>query len=108
MKETCVMNPSLASAYANLGLVIGGDWVAASGGRTTPVVNPATEEVIGELPHASTADLDRALASAQEGFRAWRATLPDQRGRILKKTADILRSRSEELARTATIESGKR
>jgi succinate-semialdehyde dehydrogenase/glutarate-semialdehyde dehydrogenase len=108
MKEARTMSPSLAPAYANLGLVIGGDWIEAADRRTTRVVNPATEEVIGEIPHASAADLDRALAAAEAGFRAWRAIFPDQRGKILKKTADILRSRSEELARTATIESGKR
>jgi len=94
--------------YADLGLLIGGEWVAAEGRRLSPVINPATEEVIGQLPHASTADLDRALAASQEGFRAWRAIFPDQRGRILKRAADILRSRTEEIARIATMESGKR
>ena len=72
------------------------------------VINPATEEVIGQVPHATAADLDRALSAAQEGFRTWRAIFPDQRGKILKQAADILRSRTEEIARTATIESGKR
>ena len=91
--------------YADLGLLIGGEWVPAEGRRLSQVINPATEEVIGQLPHASAADLDRALAASQEGFRAWRAIFPDQRGKILKRAADILRSRTEEIARIATIES---
>src|SRR5271154_2509008 len=56
------MATQLAAAYAELGLFIGGEWLGAEGRKTSPVINPATEEVIGHLPHASKADLDRALA----------------------------------------------
>ena len=95
------------AAYAELSLFIGGEWLAGGGRKTTPVINPATEEVIGQLPHASQADLDRALAEAERGFKLWRAIFPDQRGKILKKAADLLRERAEEIARMATTESGK-
>jgi len=101
------MATQLAATYADLGLFIGGEWLGASGRKTTEVVNPATEEVIGHVPHASKADLDRALAAAQEGFKTWRAVFPDERGRILKRAADLLRERKEEIARLATTESGK-
>lgn len=101
------MATELAAAYADLGLFIGGEWLGASGRQSSPVVNPATEEVIGHVPHASRADLDRALAAAQEGFKTWRAVFPDERGRILKRAADLLRERKEEIARIATTESGK-
>ena len=67
------MATQLAVTYADLGLFIGGEWLGAEGRKTSPVVNPATEEVIGQVPHASTADLDRALAAAQRGFKTWRA-----------------------------------
>jgi succinate-semialdehyde dehydrogenase / glutarate-semialdehyde dehydrogenase len=97
----------LASTYAELGLFIGGEWLGAEGRKTSAVINPATEEVIGQLPHASTADLDRALAEADKGFKLWRAVFPDQRGKILKRTADLMRERAEEIARIATTESGK-
>ena len=96
-----------ASAYAELGLFIGGELLSGGGRKSSPVINPANEEVIGHLPHATPADLDRALAAAQEGFQVWRAVFPDQRGKILKRAADLLRSRAEEIARTATTESGK-
>jgi succinate-semialdehyde dehydrogenase / glutarate-semialdehyde dehydrogenase len=97
----------LATTYAELGLFIGGEWLGATGRKTSPVINPATEEVIGQLPHASKADLDRALAEADKGFKLWRAVFPDQRGKILKRTADLMRERAEEIARIATTESGK-
>jgi len=101
------MATQLASTYADLSLFIGGEWLSAAGRKSSPVINPATEEAIGQVPHASKADLDRALAAAQEGFKTWRAIFPDERGRILKRAADLLRSRKEEIARIATTESGK-
>ncbi len=101
------MATQLAAAYADLGLFIGGEWLGTGGRESSPVVNPATEEVIGHVPHATKADLDRALAAAQEGFKTWRAIFPDERGRILKRAADLLRERKEEIARIATTESGK-
>src|SRR5579862_3386126 len=101
------MATQLAAAYADLGLFIGGEWLGTGGRESSPVINPATEETIGHVPHASTDDLDRALAAAQRGFKAWRAVLPEERGRILKRAADLLRERKEEIARIATTESGK-
>jgi succinate-semialdehyde dehydrogenase/glutarate-semialdehyde dehydrogenase len=92
---------------ATLQLCIDGEWLSGHGRRTQPVVNPATEETIGELPHASVADLDRALAAAERGFAVWRATAPNERGKILKRAADLLRERQADIARIATIESGK-
>jgi len=101
------MATQLAATYADLSLFIGGEWLSGDGRKTSPVVNPATEEVIGQLPHASKADLDRALAEADRGFKVWRAIFPDQRGKILKKTAELMRERAEQIARIATTESGK-
>jgi succinate-semialdehyde dehydrogenase / glutarate-semialdehyde dehydrogenase len=98
----------VTTAYVDLGLIIAGQWVEAGERKTSAVINPATEETIGQLPHATTADLDRALEAAERGFKQWRAVFPDQRGKILKKAAELMRSRQEEMARIATIESGKR
>ena len=55
-------------AYEKLELLIGGKWTAGTSGKSEPVINPATEEVLGHLPHASAADLDAALAASAEGF----------------------------------------
>jgi succinate-semialdehyde dehydrogenase/glutarate-semialdehyde dehydrogenase len=93
--------------YPELKLFIAGEWLSGGGRSVQPVVNPATEEVLGELPHASRADLDHALSEARRAFPAWRALAPVDRGRMLKRAADLLRERSEEAARTATLEEGK-
>jgi succinate-semialdehyde dehydrogenase/glutarate-semialdehyde dehydrogenase len=93
--------------YPPLGLIIGGQWTEAGDRRTEEVLNPATAEPLGVLPHATTADLDRALASAEASFASWKELSPDARSKILRGAATLLRERSEETARIATIESGK-
>ncbi len=81
--------------------------MSAGGRRTQPVLNPATGATLGQLPHATTADLDRALDAAAEAFPKWRAVPAFERGRIMKRAADIMRERAEQIARLATLEMGK-
>ena len=95
------------ATYPEPALFIDGEFLGAQGRRTQPIINPATEEVLGQLPHATPADLDRALAAAQRSWGEWRALLPVQRAKILRKAADLMRSRAEEIARIATTEMGK-
>jgi succinate-semialdehyde dehydrogenase/glutarate-semialdehyde dehydrogenase len=95
------------SNYPELKLLIGGEWVSRGGRPSQPVINPATEEVLAELPHASPADLDRALEAARRSFPQWRAVDPHERGRILRRAAELMRGRAEEIARIATMEEGK-
>ncbi len=97
----------LRARYTELSLLLGGEWVAGGDREHIPVVNPATEEVLGQLPLATKADLDRALAAARDAFPAWRALMPQERGRILKRAADLLRERADHIARIATQEEGK-
>jgi succinate-semialdehyde dehydrogenase / glutarate-semialdehyde dehydrogenase len=97
----------LRTRYTELSLLIGGEWVAEGGRDLLPVINPATEEVLGQLPLATAADLDRALAAARDAYPAWRAMPPNERGRILKRAADLLRERIDHIARIATMEEGK-
>ena len=93
--------------YPEPQLLIAGEWVSAGGRRTQPVLNPATGATLGQLPHATTADLDRALDAAAEAFPKWRAVPAFERGRIMKRAADIMRERAEQIARLATLEMGK-
>lgn len=94
-------------AYPALALLIDGERLGAEGRACRPVINPATAEVLGQLPLASPADLDRALAAAERSWPAWRALAPVARGKIIKKAADLLRARAEDIARVATMEEGK-
>jgi succinate-semialdehyde dehydrogenase/glutarate-semialdehyde dehydrogenase len=93
--------------YPELSLFIDGEWLGAQGRAVQELVNPATEEVLGPLPHATAADLDRALEAAQRAWPEWRAMLPVQRAKILRKAADLMRARAEDIARLATVEMGK-
>ncbi|MGU3314655.1 NAD-dependent succinate-semialdehyde dehydrogenase [Sphingomonas sp. M6A6_1c] len=89
-----------------LGLFIDGEWITA-GRETQPVLDPASARTLGELPLATPADLDRALAAADRGFKTWRATAPLQRAAVLSRTAALVRERADLLARLATLEEGK-
>jgi succinate-semialdehyde dehydrogenase / glutarate-semialdehyde dehydrogenase len=94
-------------SYPNVLLHIDGQWRPAQGNRTLPVLNPATEEVIGTVAHATKADLDEALASAEKGFAAWKKVSAYERAKLMRKAAELLRSRADEIARLMTMEQGK-
>ncbi len=93
------------STYPDLHLFINGEWRETE--RDLPVLNPATEEEIGRLPHADKGDLDDALAAAEEGFKTWSQTPPIKRSNILLKAAALMRERQEEIALAITAEHGK-
>ncbi|MBR0665662.1 NAD-dependent succinate-semialdehyde dehydrogenase [Roseomonas hellenica] len=93
--------------YRDTLLHIAGEWRQARSGRTIPVLNPATEEVIGKVAHASTDDLDEALEAAEAGFATWRKVSAFERSKLMRKAADIFRSRADEIAKLMTLEQGK-
>jgi succinate-semialdehyde dehydrogenase/glutarate-semialdehyde dehydrogenase len=93
--------------YPEVLLHIDGAWVKGSSGVDQPVLNPATGEPVGRVPHATKADLDRALAAAEAGFETWRKVPAFERYKLMRKAADILRSRADEIARVMTTEQGK-
>ena len=91
--------------YPDLQLYIDGNWRDTT--DTLPVINPATEEEIGRLPHANTADLNDALAAAEAGFETWCQTPPVERANVLQKAAALMRERQDEIATAITMEHGK-
>src|SRR5215213_5195075 len=93
--------------YEKLALYIDGAFIEAEGRKTEPVLNPATGEVLGQLPHASREDLDRALAAAQRAFQSWKKTSPLERSAILRKVAQLARERVDEIGRNITLDQGK-
>jgi succinate-semialdehyde dehydrogenase / glutarate-semialdehyde dehydrogenase len=94
-------------SYPNTQLMINNLWVDAEGGKTMAVVNPSTGAEIGRLAHASIADLDKALVAAAAGFEIWRKTPAVERGRIMRKAADLVRARVDAIAAVMTQEQGK-
>jgi alpha-ketoglutaric semialdehyde dehydrogenase len=87
---------------------IAGRWVEPSTGDWFENRNPArTDDLIGLFPRSGAADVERAVESAQEGYRRWSRTPAPARGSILKTAGDILTARKEEIAAIATREMGK-
>ncbi|GIW79566.1 MAG: NAD-dependent succinate-semialdehyde dehydrogenase [Gemmatales bacterium] len=88
-------------------MFIDGDWCDADDGRTLEVINPATEEVICEVAYGGRAETRRALEAAHKAMKSWSKLSAWDRAKVLKKTAELMRERVEEIARTLTLEQGK-
>ena len=93
--------------YTDLALYIDGHWLSGSGRKTEDVINPASGKVLAQLPHASRADLDAALAAAEKGFAVWKTTSAYDRAKIMRKAADLLRERADHVSKVQTQEQGK-
>ena len=93
--------------YPEIQLHIDGHWCKSASGQDLAVLNPATGERIGAVPHAGTADLERAAASAAKGFQRWSKVPAFERYKVMRKAADNLRARVDEIAAILTVEQGK-
>jgi 1-pyrroline dehydrogenase len=91
-------------AYKNF---VGGEWVDAVDGETMEVLNPATGDVIAEVPRGTQADVDRAVAAANEALPDWLEKTPKDRMELLLKLADLMDEHTEELARLESLNVGK-
>ena len=91
------------------GLLIDGKWVDAQSGRTFPVYNPATGEVLDECAAGEKADIDLAVKAARRAFEQgpWSRLTPGQRGRLIWKLADLLESHLDEFAQIESLDNGK-
>ncbi len=94
-------------AQVPTGLFIGGEWVDAEDGRTLPVRDPATGEVLIEIADASPGDALRALDAAVAAQQSWAATAPRRRSDILRGAFDLVREHADDLALLMTLEMGK-
>lgn len=86
---------------------IDGSWRAGSGAAASRIIDPATEDVLGTVKHASEADVDAALDAAGAGFDTWRDVSPFERARVLRRAAEVLRERVSSVAANITHEQGK-
>ncbi len=86
---------------------INGEWVApVESGRTFPVVNPATEEVMYEIALGSAADVDRAVAAARAAWPAFAATTREERLALLERVMQVYRKRMKDIGRAISDEMG--
>src|ERR1017187_8294365 len=90
-------------------MYINGEWVASKSSRTFPVYDPSTEEVIAQVPEASSDDVNRAVAAAKVAFEEgpWATTTAQERGRVLFRLADNVRQNLPALAELECRNTGK-
>ena len=93
--------------YSKFGQFIDGKWQPSLSNETYEVLNPATEEVLGNASKASSKDIQKALVSAEKGLEIWRNIDPWKRSQILRKIADLIREKKDNLAKWMTLEVGK-
>jgi aldehyde dehydrogenase (NAD+) len=87
-------------------LYLNGAWQSSASGESIDVVNPATEEIIDRVPAGSPADVDAAVAAARAAFPSWSRTASAERGKILAAAAELLRERSDQIARIIATDMG--
>ncbi len=88
-------------------LLIGGEWVDATGNGRFDVTNPANGEIVGSTPDATAEDVRAAINAASDALDGWRNTPAIQRARLLRKSAEVMRERADEIGRLMTLEQGK-
>jgi len=86
---------------------INGTWITAVDGGELPLVNPATEEILGHISFGNEKDAALAIDAAEAAFKTWSKTTPYYRAEILKKAANYLRDNLETIAHDMVLESGK-
>ncbi|MGB3070763.1 MAG: NAD-dependent succinate-semialdehyde dehydrogenase [Ottowia sp.] len=101
------MNAKDPSIYPAPRQYINGQWRDGGAGTAGTVTNPATDEVLAEVPRASRQDLDDALAAAGSAFTGWSITSAHERGAVLRRAAQLLRERAPAIALRMTLEQGK-
>jgi acyl-CoA reductase-like NAD-dependent aldehyde dehydrogenase len=88
------------------GLIINGQEVPASSGRTTPDISPWTGNTYAEIAAGTVADVTRAVDAAEAAFEGWAATAPSRRREIFLRAAEILAHRTEEIIALMAAEVG--
>ncbi len=97
----------MSTNYPDTHLFLNGEWREAAAKESLEIINPATEDVIGKVSHARKEDLDIALNAAESAFNSWKHVSAYERSKILRKAADIVRSKADQIATFMTMEQGK-
>ncbi len=90
-------------------MLIDGQWVDAASGKTFPVYNPATGEVMAQVAEGDKEDIDRAVRAARKAFEGgpWRKMSPSERGQVIYRLANLIEQHSDEFAQLESLDNGK-
>jgi phenylacetaldehyde dehydrogenase len=90
-------------------ILIDGEWVNAASGKTFPVYDPSSGEVMVQVAEADAADVDKAVKAARKAFDEgpWPRMSPSERGRLLWKLSDLIEKHAEEFATLEALDNGK-
>src|SRR6202795_5258105 len=90
-------------------LLINGQWISSTSGKTFPTINPSTGEVITQVAEADAPDVDKAVSAARAAFEkgAWKKMSASQRGNLMYKPADLIEKHPDELAQLEALDNGK-
>src|SRR3546814_1200739 len=95
------------SAVPRIPLLIGGKLVQSKTTEWRDVINPATQEVVAQVPFATKEELDQAVANSKEAFQKWRSTSQGARTRIMLNLQKLVRDNTAALAKSISLEHGK-
>jgi succinate-semialdehyde dehydrogenase/glutarate-semialdehyde dehydrogenase len=93
--------------YEGLGLYIDGVWRAGSGQRTRPVIDPASERQLGDVPVAEARDVEAAIAAAERARHQWMKVDPWQRAKFIRRIAELVRERAGQFSEMVALELGR-
>jgi acyl-CoA reductase-like NAD-dependent aldehyde dehydrogenase len=88
-------------------MLIAGEWTGSQSGATFEATSPSTGEVIGMLPEGTREDVRRAVAAAAGAFRTWSGLTAFDRARAMRRVAEAIDGRRDEMARTLALDQGK-
>jgi succinate-semialdehyde dehydrogenase/glutarate-semialdehyde dehydrogenase len=101
------MTTTDSAALAPAGLLVGGDWRPAGDGGVIDVHDPATTEVVAQVPDGTVGDALAAVDAAAQAGPGWAVTPPRERAEVLRRAFTLMTERAEELARLIVLENGK-
>jgi malonate-semialdehyde dehydrogenase (acetylating)/methylmalonate-semialdehyde dehydrogenase len=108
LESSMTSTPALKSnAPATVPLLINGEFVESKTGEWHDVVNPATQQVLAQVPFATDAEIEAAVAAAKAAFKTWRNTPLAARARIMLKLQALVREHMSRIAQTLSAEQGK-
>lgn len=102
-----IHHPQQSTGFTTAKLLINGEFVESQSSHWQDIVNPATQEVLGQVPFATAEEVNAAIAAAQNALASWRQTPIQARMRIMLKLQDLIRNNLKSIAQVLTAEQGK-